>query len=213
VATVQPVLTGGPALCAAAPPHLPPPQPEMSHNVQSYDKQVYLRVSEAQRCRVHSTLVMPVFDGMLSPRGSASTRAAAAETAAATLVGGRGGGSGTHTPIAVFELVQADRDVVFPAVIAALSDCLQVRAPLVAWLPAWLMAWVPCAGAPASASALSCDCACACACACACHALSSACHTHLSTTLAVSLPPQNDPKNSLTLTVHIPHTDCTYSSH
>lgn len=36
-------------------------QPEMSHNVQKYDKNVYLRVSEAQRCRVHSTLMVPVF--------------------------------------------------------------------------------------------------------------------------------------------------------
>eukprot|EP00775_Hariotina_reticulata_P002477 gene2477-2781_t len=73
-------------------------EPEMSHNVQKYDKQVYLRVSEAQRCRVHSTLVMPVFD-------------AADET---------GGGR----PVAVFELVQADRDVAFPAVIAELRKCL-----------------------------------------------------------------------------------------
>lgn len=38
-----------------------PMQPEMSHNVQKYDKNVYLRVSEAQRCRVHSTLMVPVF--------------------------------------------------------------------------------------------------------------------------------------------------------
>jgi hypothetical protein len=44
-----------------ASPASPPPQPEMTNNLQKYDKQVYLRVSEAQRCRVHSTLVMPVF--------------------------------------------------------------------------------------------------------------------------------------------------------
>ncbi|MEW5317724.1 MAG: hypothetical protein WDW38_009003 [Sanguina aurantia] len=36
-------------------------EPEMSNNLQKYDKQVYLRVSEAQRCRVHTTLVMPIF--------------------------------------------------------------------------------------------------------------------------------------------------------
>lgn len=75
----------------------------MSHNVQKYDKQVYLRVSEAQRCRVHSTLVMPVFDS------------------------GDGDVSGLMArPIAVFELVQADKDVAFPAVIAELRKCLLV---------------------------------------------------------------------------------------
>lgn len=77
-----------------------PLQPEMSHNVQKYDKQVYLRVSEAQRCRVHSTLVMPVFDS--------------------------GDGEVGARPIAVFELVQADKDVPFPAVIAELRKCLTV---------------------------------------------------------------------------------------
>ncbi|KAF8067127.1 NLP6 [Scenedesmus sp. PABB004] len=80
-------------------------EPEMSHNVQKYDKQVYLRVSEAQRCRVHSTLVMPVFDG---------------GPAAGALPPDGGGGR----PVAVFELVQADRDVPFPAVIAELRKCL-----------------------------------------------------------------------------------------
>lgn len=79
----------------------------MSHNVQKYDKQVYLRVSEAQRCRVHSTLVMPVFDA------------------------GDGDGSGLGArPIAVFELVQADKDVAFPAVIAELRKCLLVSVAL-----------------------------------------------------------------------------------
>jgi nucleolar complex protein 2 len=73
----------------------------MSHNVQKYDRQVYLRVSEAQRCRVHSTLVMPLF-------GAASAGPDA-------------------RPVAVFELVQADRDVAFPNVIAELRKCLKVR--------------------------------------------------------------------------------------
>jgi nucleolar complex protein 2 len=72
----------------------------MSHNVQKYDRQVYLRVSEAQRCRVHSTLVMPLF-------GAASAGPDA-------------------RPVAVFELVQADRDVAFPNVIAELRKCLKV---------------------------------------------------------------------------------------
>lgn len=52
------------ASAAAARSSVPEPpymQPEMSHNVQKYDKNVYLRVSEAQRCRVHSTLMVPVF--------------------------------------------------------------------------------------------------------------------------------------------------------
>jgi nucleolar complex protein 2 len=73
----------------------------MSHNVQKYDRQVYLRVSEAQRCRVHSTLVMPLF-------GAADAGPDA-------------------RPVAVFELVQADRDVAFPSVIAELRKCLRVR--------------------------------------------------------------------------------------
>ena len=36
-------------------------QPEMSRNVQKYSKEVYLRASEAQQCRVHSTVVLPLF--------------------------------------------------------------------------------------------------------------------------------------------------------
>lgn len=95
-------------------------QPEMSHNVQKYDRQVYLRVSEAQRCRVHSTLVMPVFD-ISSGDGSGAIDMAAAEAAATGAAGAR--------PVAVFELVQADRDVVFPEVIAQLRKCLLVSCP------------------------------------------------------------------------------------
>ncbi|GIL42749.1 hypothetical protein Vafri_148 [Volvox africanus] len=71
-------------------------EPEMSHNVQKYDKQVYLRVSEAQRCRVHSTLMVPIF-----------------------------GSDSRDTPLAVFELVQGDRDVTFPAVLSHLAASLQ----------------------------------------------------------------------------------------
>lgn len=37
-------------------------EPEMCNDLQKYNKQVYLRVMEAQRCRVHSTLVMPFFE-------------------------------------------------------------------------------------------------------------------------------------------------------
>lgn len=71
-------------------------EPEMSHNVQKYDKQVYLRVSEAQRCRVHSTMMVPVF-----------------------------GSESRDTPLAVFELVQGDREVTFPAVMSNLAQALQ----------------------------------------------------------------------------------------
>jgi nucleolar complex protein 2 len=85
----------------------------MSHNVQKYDRQVYLRVSEAQRCRVHSTLVMPLF-------GAASAGPDA-------------------RPVAVFELVQADRDVAFPSVIAQLRKCLQVRRNMYWLLNCWCM--------------------------------------------------------------------------
>jgi hypothetical protein len=80
----------------------------MSHNVQKYDRQVYLRVSEAQRCRVHSTLVMPLF-------GAASAGPDA-------------------RPVAVFELVQADRDVAFPSVIAELRKCLRVRGQMLCFV-------------------------------------------------------------------------------
>mmetsp|Transcript_19095 Transcript_19095/g.41176 ORF Transcript_19095/g.41176 Transcript_19095/m.41176 type:complete len:407 (-) Transcript_19095:428-1648(-) len=72
-------------------------EPEMSHDVQKYDKQVYLRVSEAQRCRVHSTMMVPVF--------SADSHG---------------------KPVAVFELVQSDKDCVFPAVMTWLKQCFEV---------------------------------------------------------------------------------------
>lgn len=70
----------------------------MTHDVQQYDRSVYLRVSEAQRCRVHSTLVVPIF------------------------------GTRHHQdmPLAVLELVQSDREVVFPAVMCWLRHCLEV---------------------------------------------------------------------------------------
>jgi len=39
-----------------------PMQPEMTGDVQKYGKMAYLRVTEAQRCKVHSVFVVPVFD-------------------------------------------------------------------------------------------------------------------------------------------------------
>ena len=73
-------------------------QPEMSNNVQQYDKKVYLRVSEAQRCRVHSTLVVPLYSTDM-----------------------------THKPVAIFELVQSDKDCPFPMIMANLQRSLEVR--------------------------------------------------------------------------------------
>lgn len=70
-------------------------EPEMSHNVQKYDKKVYLRVSEAQRCRVRSTVVLPVFTSASRDR-----------------------------PVAVFELAQADKDLEFPSVLSWLKNAL-----------------------------------------------------------------------------------------
>jgi hypothetical protein len=72
-------------------------QPEMTNNVQQYDKKVYLRVSEAQRCRVHSTLVVPLYSMEL-----------------------------THKPVAIFELVQSDKECPFSAIMAYLQKCLEV---------------------------------------------------------------------------------------
>ncbi len=71
----------------------------MSNDVQKYDKQVYLRVSEAQRCRVHSSLMVPLFEA----------------------AGAR------DRPLGVFELVQSDRDVAFPSLMQSLTECLEVR--------------------------------------------------------------------------------------
>lgn len=72
-------------------------KPEMSHNVQQFDKTQFLRVDEAQRCRVHSALFMPLY-------------AAAAR----------------RHPFAVFEVVPADTDVPFPVLVQWLKCCLQV---------------------------------------------------------------------------------------
>lgn len=69
----------------------------MSRDVQRYNRNVYLRVSEAQRCRVHSTLVVPVFM-QHEPQ----------------------------SPAAILELVQNDKDCVFPEIMSSLSQCLEV---------------------------------------------------------------------------------------
>ena len=79
-------------------PTLRPAQPEMCNNVQQYDKKVYLRVSEAQRCRVHSTLVVPLYSSDMTGR-----------------------------PVAIFELVQSEKHCPFLTVMANLKRCLEVR--------------------------------------------------------------------------------------
>ncbi len=72
-------------------------QPEFSHNVQTYDKSVYLRVSDAQRCRVHSTMLLPMY--MTSQR---------------------------EHPFAVFEVCQTEKNVLFPSLVDLLQRCLEV---------------------------------------------------------------------------------------
>jgi nucleolar complex protein 2 len=60
----------------------------MSGHVQRYDQHVYLRAAEAQRCRVHSTLFMPIY---ASPARDAC--------------------------LAVFEVVLTDQDVNFAGMV------------------------------------------------------------------------------------------------
>jgi hypothetical protein len=75
-------------------------QPEMSRNVQKYGKEVYHRASEAQQCRVHSTLVIPLF-------------ASAARSAA----------------VGALEVVQTCDDMPFASVVQALAAVLEARGP------------------------------------------------------------------------------------
>ncbi|KAK9868521.1 hypothetical protein WJX84_003456 [Apatococcus fuscideae] len=71
--------------------------PEMSQNVQQYSKSVYLRASEAQQCKVQSTLVVPLFDG-----------------------------NDHHQPCGVLEVVQAVQDMSFDNVMQTLASVLQL---------------------------------------------------------------------------------------
>lgn len=81
-------------------------QPEMSRNVQKYSKEVYLRASEAQQCRVHSTVVLPLFT-----------------------TGDRG------TSLGIIEVVQTRQDMSFADIVTHLAKALEVTPPLVlhAW--------------------------------------------------------------------------------
>ena len=69
--------------------------------MQKYGKDVYLRASEAQQCRVHSTLVIPLF----------------ADAARAAAVG-------------ALEVVQTCDDMPFSAVVKALAAVLEVCSTL-----------------------------------------------------------------------------------
>lgn len=70
-------------------------QPEMSCDLQKYQKQVYLRVQEAQRCSVHSTLLMPVFSS-----------------------------SQQSHPVAVLEIVKSSKEICFPELVDQISEAL-----------------------------------------------------------------------------------------
>lgn len=76
-------------------------QPEMSRNVQKYSKDVYLRASEAQQCRVHSTIVLPLFT--------------TAER---------------NASLGVVEVVQTRQDMSFAEIVSALARSLEVREAL-----------------------------------------------------------------------------------
>ena len=69
----------------------------MSQNVQQYSRSVYLRASEAQQCKVQSTLVVPIFDG-----------------------------DDRHKPCGVLEVVQAVQDMCFENVMQTLATVLRV---------------------------------------------------------------------------------------
>ena len=70
----------------------------MSRNVQKYSKEVYLRASEAQQCRVHSAVVLPLFTA-----------------------GDRG------TSLGIIEVVQTRQDMSFADIVTHLAQALEVR--------------------------------------------------------------------------------------
>ncbi|CAL8467791.1 g7329 [Coccomyxa elongata] len=71
-------------------------EPEFSHNVQTYNKSVYLRVSDAQRCRVHSTMLLPMY---MDPQ--------------------------RDHPFGVFEVCQTEKNVLFPSLVDLFQRCLE----------------------------------------------------------------------------------------
>lgn len=75
-----------------------PAQPEMSRNVQKYDREIYARASEAAHCRIHATLMLPLF----------------MESTCRSVVG-------------VLEVVQTVQDMPFSRLARTLSAVLRVR--------------------------------------------------------------------------------------
>ena len=71
----------------------------MSRNVQKYSKEVYLRASEAQQCRVHSTVVLPLFTS-----------------------------ADRTSSLGVVEVVQTQQDMSFSDIVATLARSLEARA-------------------------------------------------------------------------------------
>ena len=69
----------------------------MSHDVQQYDRTIFQRVEEAVKCRVHAALFMPLYISV-----------------------------DREYPVAVFEIVQTTKNVLFPALIDMLIASLQV---------------------------------------------------------------------------------------
>ena len=63
--------------------------------MQTYDKSVYLRVADAQRCKVAATMLMPLYETEQR----------------------------TH-PFGVFEVCQSEKNVLFPSLVDMLRECL-----------------------------------------------------------------------------------------
>ncbi|CAD7696777.1 unnamed protein product [Ostreobium quekettii] len=70
-------------------------EPEMCNDLQKYHKQIYLRVNEAQRCMVHSTVVMPFFETPTRER-----------------------------PVGVLEVIKTAKNVSFSDLVERLSEAL-----------------------------------------------------------------------------------------
>lgn len=72
-------------------------QPEMCCDLQRYERQIYLRVQEAQQCSVHSTMLLPIFKNKFQ-----------------------------DNPLGVLEVVKTSKDVCFAELIDKISKALSV---------------------------------------------------------------------------------------
>eukprot|EP00210_Caulerpa_lentillifera_P003473 g3314.t1 len=82
-------------------------KPEMCLDVQQYDKSTYLRIKEAQACRIHSTMIMPVFIEEEE-------------------VGGGGGEGVGRRPISVVEISHQDKAVEFNNIFQLFKESLKM---------------------------------------------------------------------------------------